>query len=94
MTPAAAATTGLDGLPSIGPAVLTMGVFDGVHRGHRHLLHATRDAAHARGVRGVALVFDPPPVEVLRRGTRVRREWKPDRFGQLRHNAANLESRR
>ena len=69
----AAGTTGLDGLPSIGPAVLTMGVFDGVHRGHRHLLHATRDAAHARGVRGVALVFDPPPVEVLRHGTRVRR---------------------
>jgi len=60
-------------LPIVGPAILCMGVFDGVHLGHRALLEATRAAASARGVRSVALVFDPAPDEVLRPGTIVPR---------------------
>jgi riboflavin kinase/FMN adenylyltransferase len=64
---------GLDELPSIGPAVVSLGVFDGVHRGHAALLEATRDAAGLRSVASVALVFDPPPDEVLRPGTRLAR---------------------
>lgn len=55
-------------LPPIGPAVVTMGVFDGLHAGHRAILEATRSAAAAWGVRSVALVFDPHPEEVLRPG--------------------------
>lgn len=51
---------------SIGPVALALGVFDGVHRGHRYLLSATREAAAARDARPVALVFDPPPIEVIR----------------------------
>jgi riboflavin kinase/FMN adenylyltransferase len=51
---------------SIGPAAVALGVFDGVHRGHQTLLAATREAAAARGARPVALVFDPPPLEVIR----------------------------
>lgn len=64
---------GLDELPVIGPAVVSLGVFDGVHRGHAALLRATRAAAGERGAAAVALVFDPPPDEVLRPGTRVAR---------------------
>ena len=64
---------GLDELPSIGPAVICLGVFDGVHRGHVAMLSTTRDAAAARGVAAVALVFDPPPDEVLQPGHRTRR---------------------
>lgn len=60
-------------LPAIGPAVVTMGVFDGVHHGHRAILDATRADAAERGVNSVALVFDPPPDEVLRPGTVVPR---------------------
>lgn len=55
-------------LPAIGPAVVTMGVFDGVHLGHRAVLEATRATAAEYHASSVALVFDPSPDEVLRPG--------------------------
>lgn len=60
---------GLDALPRVGPAALTLGVFDGVHRGHRHLLGATVAAARVRGLPSVALTFDPHPEEVVQPGS-------------------------
>jgi len=48
-----------------------MGVFDGVHRGHALLLEATRAAAGSGS--SVALLFDPPPEELLRPGVQVPR---------------------
>lgn len=51
-----------------GPVAVVLGVFDGVHRGHQALLSAVREAAAARGARPSALVFDPPPIEVIRPG--------------------------
>jgi riboflavin kinase/FMN adenylyltransferase len=60
-------------LPRVGPAAVTLGVFDGVHAGHRAMLEATRAAAHVRGAASVALVFDPPPDEILRPGLVVPR---------------------
>jgi riboflavin kinase / FMN adenylyltransferase len=60
-------------VPRIGPAVVTLGVFDGVHLGHRHLVAETRRAARERDAASVAIVFDPPPVEVVRPGTSVPR---------------------
>lgn len=60
-------------LPAIGSAVVTMGVFDGVHLGHRAILEATREEAAEGGMTSLALVFDPPPDEVLRPGTSVAR---------------------
>jgi riboflavin kinase/FMN adenylyltransferase len=64
---------GLRELPPVGPAVVTLGVFDGVHLGHRAILDATREEAAGQGVASLALVFDPPPVEVLQPGTSVPR---------------------
>lgn len=66
-------TRSLAELPPIGPAVVTLGVFDGLHLGHRAVLDATRSAAAERGASSVALVFDPHPDEVLRPGSRVPR---------------------
>jgi riboflavin kinase/FMN adenylyltransferase len=57
----------------IGPVALALGVFDGVHRGHRVVLAAAREAAAVRGGRPVALVFDPPPIEVIRPDQRLER---------------------
>jgi riboflavin kinase/FMN adenylyltransferase len=52
-----------------GPSVVTIGNFDGVHRGHRVLLRRAVDAAHDVGVRAVAITFDPHPAAVLRPGS-------------------------
>jgi riboflavin kinase / FMN adenylyltransferase len=66
-----------DALPAIGPAVVTLGVFDGVHAGHRHLVDATIRAAAAESAASVALVFSPHPDEVIRPGARVPRLLPP-----------------
>lgn len=52
-----------------GPSVVTIGNFDGVHRGHRVLLRRAVDAASDQQVRSVAVTFDPHPAAVLRPGT-------------------------
>jgi riboflavin kinase / FMN adenylyltransferase len=59
------------GLEGVGPAasVVTIGNFDGVHRGHQVLLRRTVDAAHDRGARAVAMTFHPHPAAVLRPGS-------------------------
>jgi riboflavin kinase/FMN adenylyltransferase len=67
----------LDALPPTGPAVVTLGVFDGVHAGHRHLIAATARAADSRSAASVAIVFSPHPDEVIRPGTRVPRLLPP-----------------
>ncbi|HEX9610105.1 MAG TPA: bifunctional riboflavin kinase/FMN adenylyltransferase [Candidatus Limnocylindria bacterium] len=69
---------GIDELPPIGPAVVTLGAFDGVHLGHRQVVRETAIAARDRGAAAVALVFSPHPDEVLRPGTRVERLLPPD----------------
>ena len=45
--------------------VITMGVFDGVHRGHRMLLGRVAELALGRGSDAVAVTFDPHPRIVL-----------------------------
>ena len=59
---------GLDQVePDFGPSVITIGNFDGVHRGHQEVLaHAKARAAELGGLPVVALTFDPHPMAVLR----------------------------
>ena len=48
------------------PCVLTLGNFDGVHRGHRAVLNALVESGHRLGLPAVAITFDPHPIAVLR----------------------------
>ncbi len=45
--------------------VITIGVFDGVHRGHQALIAAAREQADLRGLPLVAMTFDPHPLAVI-----------------------------
>ena len=47
-------------------AFVAVGNFDGVHRGHAHLLARLRSLADKAGVPALALTFDPSPATVLR----------------------------
>jgi riboflavin kinase / FMN adenylyltransferase len=56
----------LDAVPSgFGPSVVTIGNFDGVHRGHQAVLARLVADARREGARAVAITFDPHPVAVL-----------------------------
>src|SRR5579884_3835935 len=51
--------------PGFGPCVVTIGNFDGVHAGHRALIHQTVEIARDRACRAVALTFHPHPTCVV-----------------------------
>jgi riboflavin kinase/FMN adenylyltransferase len=53
----------------LGPTVATVGMFDGVHRGHRELLDRVAAEAAARDVAAAAVTFDRHPLAVLRPGS-------------------------
>jgi riboflavin kinase/FMN adenylyltransferase len=49
--------------------VVTIGVFDGVHRGHQQILGRAVERARAAAIPSVVLTFDPHPAEVVRPGS-------------------------
>ncbi|MEW6562542.1 MAG: bifunctional riboflavin kinase/FAD synthetase [Pseudomonadota bacterium] len=49
--------------PDHQPLALTIGNFDGVHRGHQSLLQRLREEAGARGLQTAVVVFEPHPRE-------------------------------
>ncbi len=59
----------LRGAPSTWEAgeslALAMGVFDGVHVGHHHVLRLLLEAAYARGIMPAVLTFDPHPLALI-----------------------------
>jgi riboflavin kinase/FMN adenylyltransferase len=52
-----------------GRSVVTIGVFDGVHRGHQEIIGRTVGRARELGVSSVVVTFDPHPSEVVRPGS-------------------------
>jgi riboflavin kinase/FMN adenylyltransferase len=53
------------------PSAVTIGKFDGVHRGHRHLVALLKERARQQGFASVAVTLHPSPITVLRPGTLV-----------------------
>ncbi|GAA1404583.1 bifunctional riboflavin kinase/FAD synthetase [Kitasatospora putterlickiae] len=61
---------GLEEIPDDwGRSVVTIGSFDGVHRGHQLIINRVVERARERGVRSVVVTFDPHPSEVVRPGS-------------------------
>ena len=58
--------TSIDDLPRDRPFALTIGMFDGVHRGHQRAIAALLSAARTTKAASVVLTFDPHPAQVLR----------------------------
>src|SRR5689334_16533306 len=62
--------------------VLTIGTYDGVHLGHRALLHRVCEIAHALSRPGFVATFEPMPREYLSpldppaRLTSLRERWR------------------
>lgn len=50
---------------SLSASWLTIGVFDGVHRGHQEILNRLVSGSHASGLPAVVLTFDPHPARIL-----------------------------
>ena len=54
------------GLPHDRGTVVTVGTFDGVHRGHWAVLQEIRERARATGRRSVLVTFHPHPLRIVR----------------------------
>lgn len=72
--------------PAIAPkCALTIGNFDGVHRGHQAMLASLASEARQQQVAATVLTFEPHPVEVLAP------EHAPARISKLRDKLYELE---
>jgi riboflavin kinase/FMN adenylyltransferase len=70
--------------------VVTIGNFDGVHRGHQYLIETVVKTARSRGVGSVVLTFDPLPLEVLRpEASQPRLTTTQDRLAMIRANGVD-----
>ncbi|HLT09624.1 MAG TPA: bifunctional riboflavin kinase/FAD synthetase [Micromonosporaceae bacterium] len=66
-----------------GRSVVTIGVFDGVHRGHQRIIRHTVERARDLGVASVVVTFDPHPSEVVRPGSHPAVLTEPARKAEL-----------
>lgn len=60
-----------EGIYEVTPSVATIGMFDGVHEGHRFVLRHVCDYAKAHQITSTVITFDRHPREVVQTG------WKP-----------------
>lgn len=74
---------GYEATPGWGRSVVTIGVFDGVHKGHQEIIgHAVKRAGDL-GMPAVVVTFDPHPSEVVRPGSHPAVLTEPARKAEL-----------
>ncbi len=66
-----------------GRSVVTIGVFDGVHKGHQATIGHAVARARELGVASVVVTFDPHPAEVVRPGSHPAVLTEPARKAEL-----------
>ncbi|MEU7653790.1 bifunctional riboflavin kinase/FAD synthetase [Micromonospora taraxaci] len=66
-----------------GRSVVTIGVFDGVHKGHQATIGHAVSRARELGVQSVVVTFDPHPAEVVRPGSHPAVLTEPARKAEL-----------
>ena len=77
--------------PGIAPAcALTIGNFDGVHRGHQAMLALLRSEAHHRGLPSCVMTFEPNPRDYFA-ALAGKPELAPARIATLRDKLSELE---
>ena len=75
---------GLEATPGdLGRTVVTVGMYDGVHRGHQQLIGAAVSRARAMRRPCLLLTFDPHPAEVIRPGSHPAILTSMDRKAEL-----------
>ena len=75
----------VNGLEQLGPGprVIALGTFDGVHLGHRRLIHEALERAQELGATSTVATFEPMPSESRRPGQVPRRLSGIDRRAEL-----------
>ncbi len=69
----------------LGPTVVSVGNFDGVHRAHQEVVRHMAQRAHELGGKAVVVTFEPHPVRILRP------DYAPKLLSPLRIKLALLE---
>ena len=62
----------MSGIPDDVGSIVTVGTFDGGHRGHGTILREISQRAHGTDRRSVLVTFDPHPLRVVRPGSAPR----------------------
>ena len=68
-------------LHSDNPTVVTVGMFDGVHRGHQYLVGRLKETAARMGCASAIITFTNHPRTVMRPGQAASRCLTPPRTG-------------
>lgn len=61
----------LDAIQKHPRSVVTIGTFDGCHRGHQEIIKKVKSVADSKGVKSVLITFDPHPRHVLEFGEKL-----------------------
>jgi riboflavin kinase / FMN adenylyltransferase len=69
--------------PDFGPCAITIGNFDGVHKGHREIMRQVREIAREHGWKAAVLTFDPHPSKLVAPDRAPRLLTTPDQRARL-----------